>query len=505
VTDGEDVGYCWRWLRLLAAMVFVLSSSGPVQAQSAHSDRTTYAVTGVAGNDVLNIRDRADGKTVVGHIPPNGRGVVMLGPRAKVSGANWAQVQYADVSGWVNARFLAAEPPRPRDAGQSSMSVATAAIDLQTPKPFAGRRVALVIGNGDYAAYSGLPRLEPARNDGQDMTAALSELGFDVVSRIDADLQQSREALQDFASRANGADVAVVYFSGYGLQVGGENYLLPVSASVRDMDAVAQQALPLFALTETVREAKPGLGVVILDASREIGELENQPRNADAAFHRGLARVKSPAGLLVALAAEPDSVAREGGGRNSTLTAALLKELRVPGVEVRDTFQNVREAVLGETRGAQSPWIDEALEGKRSLLPTSAMNADRFYGDWSRDPLALQIDANRVSIIGDAGAQQAREVAANSQQCGGLYERNIAAVAVDDIPRVFTDQRFAQWARSATHQKSIMVMVVTCGQESHRFFFLLTEQQRMLMAEWRERDWVMYEELARGAQRVGTR
>jgi hypothetical protein len=96
-----------------------------------------------------------------------------------------------------------------------------------------------------------------------------------------------------------------------------------------------------------------------------------------------------------------------------------------------------------------------------------------------------------------------RAVGAGSRECGNLYERNIAVVEVEDIPTIFTDRRFLEWTASATSTKSIRIMVVTCGSSAHRFFFLLGEPQRMLVAEWAEREWLMYEEVARGPQKVG--
>lgn len=260
---------CWeRWLPTLVLLVSLSALPAPgtpsAEAQVRRSE-DTFAVKGVAPNDVLNVRDRPDGKQIIGHVPPNGRGLVAIGPRTKATGGGtWVKIRFGDTSGWVNVRFL----------------------------------------------------------------------GPDTVQ----------------------------------------------------MAGVASRSLP-----------------------------------------------------------------------------------------------------------------SETLEGPDGKTP-----AKIFDGIWSHERWTLIVGPDQVELMvaGNVGPAS-RTLALGSRDCGVVYERSFASLSVDEIASTFTDPRFQAWARSATRGRSVAVMVVTCGAIGHRYLFLLTDMRKMLLAEWNEQAWLMFEEFASDSPRIG--
>ena len=236
----------------------------------------------------------------------------------------------------------------------------------------AGRRVALVVGNG---AYTGVSPLDNPPNDAADVTAALRRLDFDVVSRFDADEDAMDDALAEFEDRSAGADLALVFYAGHGLEMNGANYLVPVDARLDTAAAVRRETIALDSVIDAAAGARTR--IVILDACRN-NPFARSMRGATRANVRpgGLAAVSTGEGLLVAYAAAAGRVALDGeGSRNSPYTAALLRHLAAPGVEVRVMFGNVGGAVAAAT-GDQQPFIYTSLTGEHYLggrpSPTAA-------------------------------------------------------------------------------------------------------------------------------------
>jgi uncharacterized caspase-like protein len=182
-------------------------------------------------------------------------------------------------------------------------------------------RVALVIGN---SAYRHAPMLPNPTHDAGDMAAALGRLGFSVNKIDDADFNTMRLALLDLGRQARGAEMAVVYYAGHGMEVGGENWLIPVDAQLKtDLDAEGE-AIGLKTATLAVTGASK-LGLVMLDACRENPFATTMQRTTRTrAVARGLSRVEPTGNVLVAYAAKDGTTADDGAGRNSPFTAALL-------------------------------------------------------------------------------------------------------------------------------------------------------------------------------------
>jgi hypothetical protein len=223
---------------------------------------------------------------------------------------------------------------------------------------WADTRVALVIGNSTYQNVSALPN--PV-NDANDISASLSRLGFDVKTLTNAKFDDMRRALISFGQRARGADFAVIFFAGHGLEIGGENWLIPVDAQLTtDLD-VANESVGLQTLTRAVSNTTK-LGLVILDACRSNPFLPKMQRtNLTRAVDRGFARVEPSDNVLVAYSARDGTTAKDGSGRNSPFTSSLLKNIETPGLEVRFLFANVRDDVMASTQREQQPFIYGSL------------------------------------------------------------------------------------------------------------------------------------------------
>jgi uncharacterized caspase-like protein len=216
-----------------------------------------------------------------------------------------------------------------------------------------GRRVALVIGN---SAYVNVPRLANPANDAGLMADTLRSLGFTLVgggARLDLDKAQFDSAVQSFGNQLQGADVGLFYYAGHGVQVRGENYLVPINANpTREVDVDFQMINSNLVLRQ-MEGAGTGLNVVILDACR------NNPFGGRGlrATTGGLAQMQAPEGTLISYATQPGNVALDGFGDNSPYAKALAQAIQRPGLDIFQTFNEVGLAVMQATGKAQQPWV----------------------------------------------------------------------------------------------------------------------------------------------------
>jgi TRAP-type mannitol/chloroaromatic compound transport system substrate-binding protein len=230
----------------------------------------------------------------------------------------------------------------------------------------ANERIALVIGN---AAYPNIPLANPV-NDARLIATALRGQGFDVIETLDAGENEMKLAIKDFGNRlkaAQGAAIGLLYYAGHGVQVQGENYLIPVDAQIEDEGDVDIYAINANAILRTLEDARNGLNIVILDACRN-----NPFTRSFRAATRGLATMSAPTGTLIAYSTSPGSVALDGNGVNSPYTAALATAIGDPGVPIEKVFKNVRDVVLAETQGKQTPWEASSLTGPDLYLAGGA-------------------------------------------------------------------------------------------------------------------------------------
>ncbi len=235
--------------------------------------------------------------------------------------------------------------------------ICAAGVTAQQPD-----RYALVIGNG---SYSGLGELKNARNDATDMAAALTDLGFNVTTLLDADLIQMEEAISRFAKQLAGSPntMGLFYYAGHGVQSNGINYLIPTDARIPEESYLKVRAEPLQAILEDLQSAKNRLNIIILDACRD------NPFSWARSGTRGLTVVSSqPPGSIIVYATSAGSTALEGTGRNGVFTGELLKHLRTPGIDVMEIFNRAGAAVQQVTNGKQNPAIYSQFFDKAYLF-----------------------------------------------------------------------------------------------------------------------------------------
>ncbi len=232
--------------------------------------------------------------------------------------------------------------------------LATAFATSAPAAPGGERRTALVIGNGAYREGA----LKNPANDARDMAAALRSLGFDVTLLVDAGNMRMQEAVRDFGLKLRQGGVGLFYFAGHGVQVGGENYLVPVDAAITSESDVRFGCLNAGLVLGKMEDAGNALNVVILDACRN-----NPFARSFRSAEQGLAKMDAPTGSIIAYATAPGSVAADGKGRNGVYTEHLLRNLRTPGLPVTDLFMRVRMGVVTATGKKQVPWEASSLTG----------------------------------------------------------------------------------------------------------------------------------------------
>ncbi|MER8549063.1 MULTISPECIES: caspase domain-containing protein [unclassified Mesorhizobium] len=239
---------------------------------------------------------------------------------------------------------------------------------------WAERRVALVIGN---SAYRYAVPLSNPKNDAVDMTAKLQALGFEVVAGEDLDLSGMRGTVRDFIGKLDGADMALLFYAGHGVQVNGTNYMAPVDARLSTYNDLDFEAVPMD-LVLSAMERTTKVNLVFLDACRDSPFSQNLGRSMgtrSGSVGRGLAKLGTGVGSLIAFATQPGNVALDGEGRNSPFTSALLKNLGTPGQDISRDLINVRRDVLEATDGKQVPWDNSSLTGDVILQPLSGNTA----------------------------------------------------------------------------------------------------------------------------------
>ncbi len=231
----------------------------------------------------------------------------------------------------------------------------------------AAKRVALVIGN---SAYEKTSKLKNPENDARTLADTLDAIGFDQVTlKLDQTYTQLRRSLSQFSRQAAGADVALIYFAGHGIEVSGTNYVIPVDAGLAHVDDVEFEAVEVSKLLSAMNRAGT-LKLVILDACRNNPFKQSMASTGTTrSVGRGLARV-NPAGsdTLVAYAAKEGTLADDGTGTNSPYAAALIKHLTTPGLDVRLMFGRVRDEVLAATGRRQEPFTYGSLGGEAIYL-----------------------------------------------------------------------------------------------------------------------------------------
>ena len=244
--------------------------------------------------------------------------------------------------------------------GQTASLFVFAALLFSIPGWASTGRVALVVGNGAYTEDN-IPALVNPVNDATLMAKSLETAGFDVRLVTNADQGEMKASIKAFGEKLvqAGADsVGLFYYAGHGVEVRGQNYLIPIGAEIGREVEFRTDAVPAEWVLAWMDAAGNRLNMVILDACRN-----NPYGGTRRGGSRGLAQMDAPSGSLIAYAAAPGQAAVDGEGENSPYTAALASALVEPGVKLEDVFKRVRVAVEAETNSEQTPWESTSLRG----------------------------------------------------------------------------------------------------------------------------------------------
>jgi uncharacterized caspase-like protein len=318
---------------------------------------------------------------------------------------------------------------------------------MSVGQALAETRIALVIGNSSYTAVTALPN--PA-NDAKAMTNFLNSAGFQVVQAPDLTQSDMRRTIADFAKTVTdkGPDtVALVFYAGHGLQVDGENFLVPVDARIEREADVPLQAVRLADLMNALSAVPSKSRIVILDACR------NNPFSAiNKTAGRGLAIVDAPNGSIVSYSTAPGTEALDGDGQNSPFTTALMKIGHEPGLQIEQLLKRVRLDVSNTTARQQFPWESSSLTVEFSFFPAGSTQ-ERATPAGNSQPGAAKARSETRSVeawqkeLKSKTPREAYEIVVREDQVEG-YQAYLA---------LYPSQSTASAVRSLTERRQLMV------------------------------------------------
>src|SRR6476660_3114243 len=289
--------------------------------------------------------------------------------------------------------------------------VIPATILLGTSPAFAENRLALVIGQ---SAYRSVPALPNPANDAKAVTQMLTDSGFEVSYAGDLSQIELREKVSEFAGKiaAKGSDtIALVFYAGHGLQIDGENFLVPVDVDPKREADIPMQAVRLNAILNTLTSVPSKMRFLLLDACRN-----NPFPEINKSVGRGLAIVDAKIGApntFLSFSTSPGAEAEDGSGANSPYTTALLVAAREPNIPIEETFKHVRVAVNKSTDGRQTPWDSSSLTEDFRFSGTAVAGpklaaAKKTVDEWTRDLKGKPVEAANELIVAD-GTDEAYE------------------------------------------------------------------------------------------------
>jgi hypothetical protein len=308
-------------------------------------------------------------------------------------------------------------------------ALALAAITSFAAPASAEKRIALVVGN---SAYKNITPLDNPSKDASLMAETLSSLGFTLVggrAQLDLDKGAMDNAVQSFGRQVQGADVALFYYAGHGVQVAGANFLVPVGANPTREADVDFQMTDVNLVLRQMQGSGTRLNLVILDACR------NNPFGARGlrASDGGLAQMRAPEGTLISYATQPGNVAQDGMDGHSPYTKALATTIKQSGLDIFQTFNQVGLAVKRATSGAQQPWVSSSpIDGTFYFVPPAAQGTGPQVAAVTQPGTSLRPDPDRAPL---------RDPALLSELSDRLYELNFDPETPDgrsDLTRAIT-------------------------------------------------------------------
>ncbi len=304
----------------------------------------------------------------------------------------------------------------------------------------AEKRVALVIGN---SAYQNVTRLDNPKNDAALIADTMRGLGFALVGggpQLDLDKAGLDRAVQNFGQLIQGADVALFYYAGHGVQVNGSNFLVPVNANPTREADVDFQMVDVNVVLRQMQGSGTKLNLVVLDACR------NNPFGGRGlrATEGGLAQMRAPEGTLISYATQPGSVAQDGDG-NSPYTKALASTVRRAGLDIFQTFNQVGLSVKRATGGSQQPWVSSSpIDGEFYFVPAPGSAASHQSDVPVQDAHPAQ---PRVAPQAPNDAFRSFERAANAGDAGAMVNLGFVYERGNGVPQDLAEAR--KWYEKA--------------------------------------------------------
>jgi TPR repeat protein len=310
-------------------------------------------------------------------------------------------------------------------------------------------RVALVIGMSDYQT---VVKLDNTLNDARDISDTLEGIGFQVTTAFESSAAELRTLVDEFAFRAETADLALIYYAGHGVEVQGENFLIPVDADVKSNRDVQRQGVSLKQLLASVENARK-MRIVILDSCRDnpfgdvldAAALEQTAAAVEATRSMGSAGLAIPSperGTLVAFAAKDGARALDGAGDNSPFARALMDNLVKPDLEISLMFRQVRDQVLTETGNKQEPHTYGSLSGTP------------FYVAGGGAGASVVSNANRRVAWADLKADQEVQLASLAEQGDTRSMLGLAYMRLNSVDTRYAPLEAAEYLRRAAQAGS---------------------------------------------------
>jgi peptidoglycan hydrolase-like protein with peptidoglycan-binding domain len=380
------------------------------------------------------------------------------------------------------------------------------------------KRVALVIGNGDYKIA---PHLDSPANDARAIAETLRKLSFDVVDGYDLDVSQMRKAVSDFSAALPDAKSAVVFYAGHGVSVDNEDFLLPVDIDLKSPADLDNSAISMSLLLKDMKREERA-NIVLLDACRDNPFADELARNRTPAAIglRGLSAIQGERarGTLIAFATDPNSTALDGvQGRHSPFTEALLNHLPDPGAPIDTVMMRVRSEVWEKTKHMQRPWVFSSLVSEFSFNPrvgTAAPEAAAPEGwlvrlNWERESLLWEsarhsnlsvdyqayLDAfpnglfapmakNRIALLGSAPTTARAPEATPPTSPASPSEKELKG----EIGTYLTEQYLRL---EAVDRREIQVRLRVLGYYTGAIDGSFNEQTRQAIEEWQKKHQVV--------------
>ena len=282
--------------------------------------------------------------------------------------------------------------------------VVPAALLLGAHSACAESRLALVIGQ---SAYKSVPALPNPINDARAVTRMLTDSGFEVTTASDLSQSGIRDQLSEFAAKVaskGGDSIAVVFYAGHGVQIDGENFLIPVDINPKRESDIAIQAVRLNDVLNTLTSAPSKMRILMLDACRN-NPFPEISRSAGGGLAIIDAKIGAP-NTFLSFSTSPGAVAEDGKGDNSPYTTALLAAAKEANIPIEETFKRARVSVNKATDGRQTPWDSSSLteDFRFSGTPVAGpklASTKKTVEEWTRDLKGKPVEAANELIVAD--------------------------------------------------------------------------------------------------------